>query len=89
MLIGYPYEKPEDIESELREFLQHDLASDNSGDAPSEGDSVLLMTHVGPGKSSTAIEQIDLENPEITAGCFILDSILREPEQVSFIKSLQ
>merc|ERR1712137_71544 len=78
---GYPFEKVEDVEDGLRKFLCGELAADNSGDAPSAGDSVLLMTHVGPGSSSTAIQQIDLDLDVIKAGCFVLDKILREPEQ--------
>ena len=40
------------------------------------------MTHVGPGSSQTAIQQIDLDQDVIKAGCFVLDKIMREPELV-------
>jgi len=76
---GYPYENTEDIEPDLTEFLCAELAPDNASGLPAEGDSVLLMTHIGPGGSSTAIQQIDLDQPDIKAGCFVLDKLLRLP----------
>jgi len=78
--IGYPFDKAEDIEEGLRGLLNAELAEDNSTDAPCKNDSVLLMTHVGPGSSQTAIQQIDLDQDVIKAGCFVLDKIMREPE---------
>ena len=82
---GYPYENTEDIEPDLTEFLCAELAPDNASGLPAEGDSVLLMTHIGPGGSSTAIQQIDLDQPDIKAGCFVLDKLLRLPASVRFL----
>ena len=85
IFVGYPYEKPEEVENDLKELLCADLASANCTDNPCENDSILLMTHCGPGNSQTAIQQIDIDEPIITAGCFVLDKILREPRQVTII----
>ena len=78
---GYPYIKAEDIKGDLEE-----LFSKNQENEPSENDSILLMTHVGP-SGSTTIDQEEGADKHIYAGSDILKEFLQK--QVAYCSLLE
>eukprot|EP01112_Ceratiomyxa_fruticulosa_P011636 TRINITY_DN3173_c0_g2_i1.p1 TRINITY_DN3173_c0_g2~~TRINITY_DN3173_c0_g2_i1.p1 ORF type:complete len:217 (-),score=24.91 TRINITY_DN3173_c0_g2_i1:52-702(-) len=79
---GYPFN-----EDEMREYLNSLLevkkieASDRQKvDDILEGDTVILVSHVGPHSSNTTVDQVDLTVAPVFSGSKSLDLVLRNPK---------
>mmetsp|Transcript_15823 Transcript_15823/g.61827 ORF Transcript_15823/g.61827 Transcript_15823/m.61827 type:complete len:281 (+) Transcript_15823:7-849(+) len=71
---GYPYTDNPSMEPALASLLPVDSSNETQ---------LLLVTHVGPSSSATAVDQVDLEKAEITTGSSALDNLLRRPDMQS------
>eukprot|EP01133_Synstelium_polycarpum_P015583 gene15583-18508_t len=77
--VGYPYQTDEALEADLT--ATHELAVKEN--ILKETDNIILMTHVGPHCSSTAIDSSDLDESPIISGSKAIENfIVKNNKQV-------
>jgi len=90
--VGFPYTKEEDIHRDLTNLVPTSSVQESSdqssntpaqgstkGDEIHEGDTLVLVTHVGPHEASTTSDQVDLTQEPVQSGSKSLRALILEP----------
>jgi len=81
--MGYPFTNEKQVEDALTKLLLLNGAqpapAGSKADEIAEGDTIILVTHVGPHNADTTIDQVQIDAEPIQSGSHALRSALLDP----------